>query len=78
MLSMSLYFQMPDNSVNKKSDKEEVSAESVEEIYEPAREVEIEDLESDDQAELPLPTHNKKRLQELPGWKKIPGFDSAF
>ena len=38
---------------NQDSDTEYVSAESKQEIYEPARELEIEDLESDDKAELP-------------------------
>ena len=50
---------------NQDSDTEEVSAESIEEIYKPAGELEIEeDFESDDEAELPLPTSTKRRRQD--------------
>ena len=54
------------DSSNQESDTEEVLAESMEEIQEPAIELEIkEDLESDDKAELHLPTSTKRRCQEL-------------
>ena len=54
------------DSGNQDSDTEEVSAESIKEIYEPAEELEIEeDLESDDEAELLLPICTKRRRQEL-------------
>ena len=67
------------DSGNQDSDAEEVLAESIEEIHEPAEELEIEkDLESDEEAELPLPTGTKRRRQELPRWKKVPGFERAF
>ena len=66
------------NSSNKESDREDVLAESMEEIYKPAGGLEIKGLESDDQAELPLPTSTKRRRQELPGWKKVSGFENAF
>ena len=50
------------DSGNQDSNTEEVSGESIEEIYEPAGELEIEeDLESDDEAELPLLTRTKRR-----------------
>ena len=50
------------DSGNQDSDTEEVSAESIEEIYKRARKLEIEEnLESDDEAELPLPTRTKKK-----------------
>ena len=46
---------------NQDSNTEEVSVESIEEIYEPAGELEIEEnLKSDDEAEPPLPTSTKK------------------
>ena len=49
---------------NQDSDTEDVSAESVQKIYEPAGELEIEeDLESDNEAEQPLPTSTKRRRQ---------------
>ena len=64
---------------NQNSDIEEVSTESMEEIYEPAGKLEIEEgLESDDKAELSLPTRTKRRRQELTKWKKVPGFERAF
>ena len=47
------------------SDTEEVSAESTKEIYEPSGELEIEeDLQSDNEAEQPLPTSSKRRRQD--------------
>ena len=50
------------DSGNQDSDTEEVSAKSIDEIYKPGGKLEIEeDLESDDQAELPLPTRIKRR-----------------
>ena len=50
---------------NQKSNTEEVLAESIAEIYEPAGELEIEkDFESDDETELPLPTSTKRRRQD--------------
>ena len=50
------------NSGNQESSTEEVLAENMEKIYEPARELEVEeDLESNDEVELPLPTRTKKR-----------------
>ena len=50
---------------NQDSDIEEISAKSIEEIYEPAGNLEIEeDLESDDGAELPLPTSTKRRGED--------------
>ena len=50
------------DSGNQESDTEEVSAKSIEEIYEPPRELKIEEnLESDNGVELPLPTHTKRR-----------------
>ena len=62
-----------------KSDTKEVSVESTEEIYEQARELEIEkDLESDNKVELPLQTHTKRRQQELPRWKRVSGFGKVF
>ena len=67
------------DSGNRESDTKEVSAESMKEIYKPVGELEIEeDLESDDEAEQPLPTHTKKRRQELPRWKKVSGLERAF
>ena len=52
---------------NQGSDTEEVLAESMEEIYEPAGELEIEEnLESDDKVEPLLPICSKQRRQELP------------
>ena len=55
------------DSDNQNSNTEEVSAENIEETYEPSGELEIEeDLESDDEAKLPLPTRTKRRRQELP------------
>ena len=39
-------------------------AESIEEIYEPSGELEIEDFESDVEAKLPLPTSTKRRQQD--------------
>ena len=48
------------DSGNQESDTEEVLAESMEEIYEPAGELEIEkNLESDDEVELLLPICRK-------------------
>ena len=49
---------------NHDSDTEQVSAESIEEIYKPAGGLEIEDLESDDEAELPMSTSTKRRRQD--------------
>ena len=50
---------------NQESDVEEVSPESIEEIYKPAGELEIEeDLDSDGEAELPLPTSTKRRRED--------------
>ena len=67
------------NKGNQERDTEEVSTESLEEIYEPAGELEIEkDLESDYKVELLLPTHTKRRQQELPRWKRVSGFGKAF
>ena len=44
----------------------------MEEIYELAEELEIEeDLESDDEAELLLPIHTKRRHHKMPRWKKV-------
>ena len=61
---------------NQDSDTEEVSAENIEEMYRPGGELEIEeDLESDDKAELPLPTSTKRRRQD---GKKVSGFERAF
>ena len=52
------------DSGNQYSNIKEVSAESIEEIYEPAGELEIEeDLKSDDKVELPFPTRTKRRRQ---------------
>ena len=49
---------------NHDSNTEEVSAESIEKIYEPAGELEIEkDLESDNEAEQPLPPSTKRRCK---------------
>ena len=48
---------------NQDSDTEAVSAESIEEIYEPAGELAIEDFESDDEAELSLA---ERRSQQIP------------
>ena len=46
---------------NQESDTEEVSTESIKEIYKPAGELGMEeDFESDDEAELPLPTIPKE------------------
>ena len=65
MLSMSLHSPNADDPGNQNSDTKEVSAESIEKIYEPGRELEIEeDFESDDEAELPLPTSTKRRRQD--------------
>ena len=59
------------HSCNQDSDTEEVSVEGIEEIYQPSGEIVIEgDLESDDEAELLLPTRTKRRQKELPKWKK--------
>ena len=67
------------DSGNQDSDTEEFSAESIEEIYKSARELEIEeDLESDNEAKLLLSTPNKRRRQELPRWKIVSGFERAF
>ena len=52
------------DSGNQDSNKEEVSVKGIEEIYKPVKELDIEDLESDDEAELPLPTLTTR--QELP------------
>ena len=50
---------------NQDSNTEKVSAESIEEIYEPAGELEIEeDLKSDGEAKPPLPTSTKRRRQD--------------
>ena len=50
------------DSGNQKSDTEEVLAESMEEIYEPAGELEIEEnLESEDEVDPLLPTRSKQR-----------------
>ena len=60
------------DSGNQESDTEEVSGKDMKEIYEPAGELEIEeDLKSDDEAELSLLTHIKRRRQELPKWKSL-------
>ena len=54
-------------------------AESMEETYKPARELEIEEnLASDDEVELLLPTRSKRRRQELPKWKRTSGFAKDF
>ena len=62
-------FLLPPNSGesgNQKSDTKEVSAESMEKIYELARELEIEeDLENDHKVKLPLRTRTKRGRQEL-------------
>ena len=51
----------------------------MEEIFKPAGELEIkEDLESDDEVELPLPTPSKRRRQKLPRWKRVSGFGKPF
>ena len=61
---------------NQDSDTAEVSAESIEEIYEPSVEFEIEeDLESDDETQLPLPNKYQKKTTR---WKKVSGFERAF
>ena len=67
------------DSGNQKSDTKEVLGESLEEIYEPARELEIEEnLESDHEVEPLLPTRSKRKRQELPRWKKTSGFAKDF
>ena len=64
---------------NQESDTEEVLAESMEEIYEPAGELEIEEnLESDDEVEPLLPICGKRRQHELPRWKRTFGFAKDF
>ena len=51
----------------------------MEETYKPARELEIEEnLASDDEVELLLPTRSKQRRQELPKWKRTSGFAKDF
>ena len=52
---------------NQESDTEEFLAESMEEIHEPAGELEIEEnTESNDEVEPLLPISSKRRRQELP------------
>ena len=61
---------------NQESDTEEVLAESIEEIYEPAGELEIEEnLESDDEVEPSI--RSKRRRQELLR-KRTSGFAKDF
>ena len=68
-----------DDSGNQESDTEEVLAGSMEEIYEPAGELEIqENLESDDEVEPLLLTRSKQRRQELHRWKRTSGFSKDF
>ena len=51
----------------------------MEEIYEPAGELEIEkNLESDDEVEPHLPICSKQRRQELPEWKRTSSFAKDF
>ena len=54
------------DSCNQESGSEEVLTESMEEIFKPVGELEIEDLETDNEVELTLPTRIKRRRQELP------------
>ena len=67
------------DSFYQESGSEEVSTESMEEIFKPVGELEIEeDLETDNEVELTLPTLTKRRRQELPRWKRVSGFGKAF
>ena len=67
------------DSGNQESDTEDVLAESMEKIYEPAGELEIEEnLESDDEVEPHLPICSKQRRLELPRWKRTFGFANDF
>ena len=51
----------------------------MEEIYEPAGELEIEEnLANDDEVEPLLSTRSKRRRQELPRWKRTSGFAKDF
>ena len=62
-----------------KSGSEEVSTESMEKIFKPVGELEIEEnLETDNEVELTLPTHTKRRRQELPRWNKSLWFRKSF
>ena len=64
---------------NQESDTEEVLAESIKKIYEPAGELEIEEnLANDDEVEPLLPICSKRRRQELPRWKRTSGFAKDF
>ena len=66
------------DSGNQESDTEEVLAESMEEIYKPAGELEIEEnLESDDEVKPLLPICSKRR-QELPRWKEPLALQKIF
>ena len=75
MSSMYTVVALPPNASDsdiQESDIKDILAENMEEIYEPAGELEIEeDLESDDEAEMPFPTSTKRRQLELPKWKKV-------
>ena len=67
------------DSDNQESDTEEVLAESMEEIYELAGELEIEEnLVSDDDVESLFPLRTKRIRQELPKWKRTSGFAKDF
>ena len=67
------------DSCNQESGSKEVLTESMEKIFKPVGELEIEaDLETDNEVELSLPTRTKRRRQEFPRWKRVSGFGKTF